>query len=176
MAVSYEATCFGLLAHKILDHGTVERIRSVAPKEIKKRLLREVALENSWSDVWLLDEHDNGGTIDAGPGDAFVVNLVEHGGSGYLWDRQPLEAAGFKIEEDTLEDDSTDAVGGPNRLRLVLKDQSPGVRKLALVERRPWEATGTPLKAVSISVSTYGAESEGLSRQLRRELEQPALH
>jgi Zn-dependent peptidase ImmA (M78 family) len=176
MAVSYEATCFGLLAHKILDSDAVEALRSVAPKKTKQRILGEIAPEDWRAHVWLLDEHDDGAKIEAGPQDLFVASLVENGGAGYLWETRALEAAGFTILEDVGDEEVAEAVGGPSRRRLVLKGPRPGVHRLEFAERRLWETKSPPFRSLSISTSTFGAEAEGLPRRQRGALEQPALH
>jgi Zn-dependent peptidase ImmA (M78 family)/predicted secreted protein len=176
MAVSYDATCLGLLAHKILDSTAVNGLRKVAPKKTKQRILGEIAPDDWRSHVWLLDEHDDGGAIEAGPQDLFVANLVEHGGAGYLWETRALQDAGFTILEDLGDHENTEAVGGPTRRRFVLKAPSPGVHRLDLAERRPWETKNAALRSISISISTFGAEAEGLPRRLRPALEPPALH
>lgn len=175
MAVSYEATCFGLLGHKVLDEATVEMLRGITPKSIKKQVLGAVPLDDPWADVWTLDEHDDGTTIAAGPHDLIVANLVEHSGSGYLWE-SPHSSTGFSVVEDRNEADSKEAVGGPTRRQLVIKIPAPGVHQLSLLERRPWKSEGRPLNSMTIFVSTFGAESEGLPRSLRSSLAQPILH
>jgi hypothetical protein len=176
LAVSYEATCLGLLAQKVLDAATVDILREVTPKKIKQQVLGETQLEDPWADVWVLDEHDDSTTIAAGPHDLFVAALLEHGGSGHLWDTQALVGAGFTIIEDICEAEDAAAVGGPARRRFVLKGPPPGVHQLGLFERRPWENGGNPLKSVTVSVSTYGAEVEGLPRHSRPSLGQQVLH
>jgi Zn-dependent peptidase ImmA (M78 family) len=100
MAVSYEATCLGLLAHDILDLAAVDRLRAAAPKKTKQQLLGDLALDDWRAHVWLLDEHDDGGVIEAGPLDLFVADLPERGGLGYLWDTDALESAGFTLVND----------------------------------------------------------------------------
>jgi predicted secreted protein len=177
MAVSYDATCLGLLAHKILNAGVVDGLRGVAPKKSKQRLLQGVDLDDSWADVWLLDEGDDGEVIEAGPRDLFVASLTEHGGSGYLWDTAPATQAGFVLVEDRAVDgEDPDAVGAPSRRRLVLKAPNAGVHRLHLLERRPWEKIGSALHAVAVQVSTFGAEEEGLPRRARPVLEHSVIH
>lgn len=119
MGVSYEATCLGLLAHGILDQPTVDALRAVAPKKTKQRLLGDLGLDDWRAHVWLLDEHDDGGTIEAGPLDVFVADLPERAGSGYLWETNALEYAGFTVIDDLGEQDDAQVVGGPSRRRIV---------------------------------------------------------
>lgn len=176
MAVSYEATCFGLLAHDILDQAAVDTLRAVAPKKTKQRLLGDLALDDWRAHVWLLDEHDDGGVIEAGPLDLFVADLPERGGSGYLWDTDALQSAGFTVIDELGEQDDVNAVGGPSRRRIILKAQQPGAHRLSLSERRPWDKKAAPLRSLDVSIATFGAEVEGLPRRSRPALEQPALH
>lgn len=176
MAVSYEATCFGLLAHDILDQAAVDTLRAVAPKKTKQRLLGDLALDDWRAHVWLLDEHDDGGVIEAGPLDLFVADLPERGGSGYLWDTDALEIAGFTVIDNLGEQDDANAVGGPSRRRIILKAGQPGAHRLSLSERRPWEKKPTSPRSHDVSISTFGPEVEGLPRRSRPAFEQPALH
>jgi Zn-dependent peptidase ImmA (M78 family)/predicted secreted protein len=176
LAVSYEATCFGLLAHGILDQTTVTALRAVAPKKTKQRILRDRALDDWRAHVWLLDEHDGGGLIDAGPLDVFVADLPERAGSGYLWDTDAPASAGFTILEDLGEQEDGEAIGGPSRRRIILKAQQPGAHRLSLSERRPWEQKTSGLRAIDVAISTFGPEVEGLPRRSRPALNQPALH
>lgn len=176
IAVSYEATCLGLLAHKVLDANAVDALRNIAPKKTKQRILGDVTPDDWRAHVWLLDERDDGLTIEAGPQDLFVFNLTEHAGAGYLWETRAFEDAGFKILEDVGNQESADTIGGPSRRRLVMKGPGPGVRRLGLAERRPWEAKEAALRSLTISISTFGAETEGLPRRQRPALERPVLH
>jgi hypothetical protein len=176
MAVSYEATCLGLLAHKILDAKAVEALRNVAPKKTKQLILGDVEPEDWRAHVWLFDEQDDGSTIEAGPQDLFVANLKEHSGAGYLWETEGPGDPGFAVVDDIDEARAGDAVGGPSRRRVVLKARAAGAHRLRLAERRPWATNEAALHTLGISISTYGPEPEGLPRRLRPVVEQPALH
>lgn len=176
MAVSYDATCLGLLAHKIVDATTVEHLRSVAPKKSKRRLLGDVPLDDPWADVWLINETDDGGTLEAGPRDLFVVDVTEHAGSGYLWDTGPIETAGLGVLQDVGTPDDSDHVGGPSRRRLVLKSATTATRQLSMLERRPWDGIADPLHSFSFTLSTFGAEDVGLPRNVRFSPSAPVVH
>jgi Zn-dependent peptidase ImmA (M78 family) len=177
MAVSYDATCFGLLAHKILDHATVEGLRSVAPKKSKRRALGHTTLEDSWADVWLLEDGDNGAAVEAGPHDMFVANLVEHAGSGYLWDTEPLGTAGFTVvENQAIDRGDPNAIGAHHERRVIFSAPAVGVHRVDLSERRPWDPGAPALKALTVEVSTFGAEVAGVPRRTRALLAQPLVH
>jgi predicted secreted protein len=167
MAVSYQATCLGLLGHDILDSATVAALQAVTPKKTKQAILGSLELDNWHPHVWLLDEHDDGGTIQAGPDDVFIAALTEHGSSGYLWDTDAIAEVGFKIIGDDADAQAAKGVGGPYTRRLVLKAPGPGIHQLPLSERRPWQKAGAPLHSLTLGISTFGAENEGLPRRSR---------
>jgi Zn-dependent peptidase ImmA (M78 family)/predicted secreted protein len=176
MGMSYEATCLALQAHKILDYAAIETLRGVAPKKTKQHLLGDAALDDWRAHVWSLDDHDDGGIIEAGPQDLFIANLKEHSGAGYLWDTSKIIDAGFEIITDIGEQEDSEAVGGPSRRRLLIRAPSSGVHRLELSERRPWERKATALRSFSVGVSTFGPEPEGLPRRSRNISEQASLH
>lgn len=176
MAVSYDATCLGLQTHRIVDPGVVDALRSVAPKKTKQRLLGDVRLDDWRAHVWLLDEHDDGGVIEAGPLDVFVADLPERAASGFLWDTDSVESAGFSVIEDFGEQADIETVGGASRRRIVLQAQRPGKHRLRLRECRPWERDAPALRTLDMSISTFGPEVEGIPRRSRSPLEQLTLH
>lgn len=175
MAVSYEATCLGLLANKILDQESVNALREVRPKKSKQRLLGSVPLDDPWSDVWLLREEDAGALYEAGPNDVFVMRLAEHAGSGYLWDVSALEDAGFTVLKDDNED-AGDIIGANGTRIVALKGPKTGLHLLGLEERRPWEKAGRPLHSLRFSLSTFGRQSEGMLRRVRPSNDAVVIH
>ena len=162
MAVSYEATCWGLVAHKLVPELIAQQLVGVEPKECKKRALSGTRLGDPWADVWVITATDNGTAIEAGPTDLLVLDVDEAGSSGYLWDLETAESAGFEVVNDThvLVDD--ERIGGLARRRVVLKVPPPGTHELRVVHTRPWSKRAAPLGTVSVSVSTFGKETEGL--------------
>jgi Zn-dependent peptidase ImmA (M78 family)/predicted secreted protein len=161
MAVSYEATCWGLAAQNLVPLDVVQQIAKVQPKKCKKRALGAVELENSWADVWLIRPSDHGGSIEAGPNDLIVLTVEEAAASGYLWDLRAAEAAGFEVVADDRVIAADETIGGPSQRRVVLKVPAPGTHDLNIVQARPWSQKAPPLASLSVTVSTFGSETEG---------------
>ena len=162
MAVSYEAACWGLAAQNVFSYNEASKLADEAPKKLKTTALEGAKLEDPWADVWLLDEHDDGAILSAGPTDVLVVSLVERAGSGYLWDTSGLAKAGFQILNDQRDSLGSNHIGGPTRRKLILATPSSGIHRVSLAERRPWAGSAPPLKTFSLVVSSGGREHEGL--------------
>ncbi len=162
MAVSYEATCWGLAAHNLAPAHAVKELVDVEPKECKQRALRGARLEDPWADVWIITATDNETAIEAGPTDLVVLDVDEAGGSGYLWDLEAAEHAGFEVVTDERALAFDGSIGGPTRRRVVLKVPPRGTHELRVVHARPWSKRSAPLNTVSVSVSTFGKETQGL--------------
>jgi Zn-dependent peptidase ImmA (M78 family) len=169
-ATSYEATCWGLLGQRILDQQSVARLRDTKPKESKLLALNGAPLPNPWADVWALGDRDDGRFLQAGPSDLVVVTLSERAGAGYLWDVQGATAAGFTVQADNRDAIDASSIGGPVVRRLVFQVPESGHHRLALHERRPWEANGPALRDWQVHLSTHGKEATGLSRRARASL------
>jgi predicted secreted protein len=167
LAISYEATCWGLGAHEILPKAVVETLRKTKPKDIKRRVLGKVALDDPQADVWLVDEHDAGTALEAGPADIFIATLTERSGSGYLWNADSLTSAGFTLVDDTDHSIEPTAVGGASLRRLVFKGAASGTHFVSLSETRPWEKASKSDQSLELALSTFGAEAAGLPRRAR---------
>lgn len=160
LAVSYEATCWGLASQACISSTVAEELIESPPKSSKLRALRGVSLDNPWADVWCLDSKDDGAFIDAGPDDLIVLTLDEHASAGYSWDTTSAQTVGCVIVGDSSEFDST-AIGGSASRRLVLRVPSPGVHDLRLSYQRPFSKSTNTAKHFHLNVSTLGARPEG---------------
>src|SRR5262249_3467180 len=65
----YHATCVALERHGIIDANVREKLIAKPRRELKIDLLRDVAVENLYADVWVLTERDEGLTLEGQPGD-----------------------------------------------------------------------------------------------------------
>jgi hypothetical protein len=156
LAASYEATCWGLASHDFIPSTTAEALigNGKRLKELKQKALRGVALDDPWADVWLLKSGDNGGQLDAGPNDIFILELEERASAGFRWDVRRTIEQGFVLLEDTSAFDES-VVGGPARRRLVLSAPPPGIYDLCLPLSRSFAlANGSTM--FRLSVSTVG--------------------
>jgi Zn-dependent peptidase ImmA (M78 family)/predicted secreted protein len=172
LGLSYEATCWGLLAQECISRPAAEQLRKIAPKKSKQAALRGVALEDPWADVWRLDTGDNGATLDAGPTDLFVVELEERASAGFAWDLEQAVANGFSVVSDFSEFDQS-IVGGPSMRRLVFRAPARGVYQLQLTLRRSFSSRSSASGTFQTTVSTYGARREGSYGAVQP---QPSIH
>ena len=156
VAASYEATCWGLASHEYIASTVAEALigNGKRLKEIKRTALRGVGLDDSWADVWLLGQHDNGAQLDAGPNDVFILDLEERAAAGFRWDASDAIKQGFVLLEDTSRFNKN-VVGGPAERRVVLRSPAPGKFDLNLKLARSFAHSGDS-KTLHINVSTVG--------------------
>lgn len=155
LSVSYEAACWGLVSSEFVSHSTGTKLASKKPKEMKARALRGIQMSDSWADVWLLDEGDNGAHLDAGPNDLFIVELDEDAASGYRWDPVHADRSGFKVLSDKSQHDEK-RVGSVSTRRLIFGAPPKGLHELQLQHRRSFSKRAE-VQAFSVSISTRGA-------------------
>ncbi len=155
LAISYEATCWGLASQKCIDRASAEKLAGVAPKESKLRVLGR-RLEDPRADVWHLTPGDDGAYVEAGPNDRIVLQLPERGAAGYLWQTDLAAGNGFVTIDDSSELNEK-VIGAPSTRRLVLRVPPPGRHVLSLVHRRPFDASAKATNTFSIEISTNGS-------------------
>lgn len=156
LSASYEATCWGLVSHDFIPRATAEDLigNGKRVKEVKRKALRELPLDDPWADVWLLGSGDDGGQLDAGPNDIFILDLEERVSGGFRWDAKAATDAGFSLLADTSSFDKS-VVGGPARRRLAFKAPPPGIYNLRLPLSRSF-SPGRSSSTFRLSVSTVG--------------------
>jgi Zn-dependent peptidase ImmA (M78 family)/predicted secreted protein len=171
VGVSYDATCRTLLQHYIVTEDTAKDLLDAwQPKKIKQRILGKKALQQWYPNVWLLTERDQGAAIHGEPGDLFVVRLTEHAGSGYLWDLNQVEAAGFKVitDERRSRSDAREEIGGSIDRIVTAQSDGASIGNLDLQEIRPWD-TSDIYGRLSFAYDLRGRE-HGLPRAARERL------
>lgn len=167
---SYEATCFALERHEVIDGMKRQHLLNKPRREIKAELLKGFEVDNYYPDVWLLTERDEGLTLEGQPDDLFVLRLVEKGGAGYLWNTAGLSESGFAILRDHREIPPPDnTIGGPVVRALTARRTEPARGKLSLELKRPWQKTGAPIASLHLAYDLDGKEV-GLPRAIRRQL------
>jgi len=167
---SYEATCYALRNHKVVDTATSNKLTQMQPKKIKEALLTSFEPDNWWLDVWGLNETDNKAYLDLTLNDVIEISLAEHSGGGYMWDVAGIAQADFEVISDRREQtDTSNAVGSHVRRRVTARAKSEGVGSVQFVERRPWEAPGQPLNSYQFTYDVQGIQKSGLlDAQLER--------
>lgn len=173
IGASYEATCWTLQRHNLLDRSRVRDLLQTKPKTIKTALLANYTPQDYRGDVWLLTQRDANTRIDGSRNDLFVLRLEEHSGGGYLWDIDQLRDSGFAIVGDALEALDGEGIGGPVVRRVTAATTEAGSGTIQLDERRPWEPN-EPRSRLSVDFDFTGPEEIGLSRAERRLLLQAA--
>lgn len=171
LGTSYAATCHVLERHKAITRSNREDLLSVEPKAIKQKLLSGYEPPDWRFDVWLLTHLDEGGFIEGGRNDTFVVRLKENSGAGYLWSFDELTAAGFAVVADDQEPDASDRVGGVLTRRVTARPSQRTQGKVTLEESRPW-LPSKPLHQLHLQYDLRGPEEPGMwEPELRRLLE-----
>jgi len=169
IGASYEATCWGLGGHKILRDGAADALRGYTPKELKLAALDGHAeLDDSWADVWVITERDDGMAFEGGPNDLVVFRCRERVSSGYLWDEHPLGTQGFQILSDHRVQGAESEYGADATRVLITKVVEPGRYRIDMSERLPWKPTETFGK-LSVAMELQGKE-RGLPRFARTDL------
>lgn len=156
LGASYEATCWGLVAHEFIDPADAETLYGNGKrlKEVKRTLLKGSPLDDPWADVWHISAGDDGARIDAGPKDVFVFDLEEPAATGLRWDARGVIDMGFTLLDDANTFDES-IVGGPARRRLVFRAPAAGTYDLLLPLRRSF-AKAANTTAFHLAISTVG--------------------
>jgi predicted secreted protein len=169
IGASYQATCWTLARYKLLSAPTAKKLAGIEPRGIKADLLSGYDPPDFRGDVGTLSEVDRGMTISGSRSDLFVLRLPEHSGSGYLWNFEQLQDAGFALVRDEREGAVEDTVGGHVTRRVTALSRERQQGELQFSERRPWQPTA-PVNTFSIRYDLTGREQEGLSRAERQRL------
>jgi len=169
IGASYEATCWTLVRHRMVQAALARELLATQPREMKIALLENYRPPDYRGDVWLLTERDAGTRIDGSRNDLFVLRLEEHSGGGYLWDIDQLKASGFAIVRDELAATDGEGVGGPVIRSVTAAPEETHRGSLHIEERRPWDPE-PPLTRLEFDFDLTGPEEEGLSRAERRRL------
>ncbi len=167
MGASFDATCWGLQGHGILQRHAADTLRKIEPKTLKRAALGDrAALADPWADVWLIDQGDDGLRFEGGPNDIVIFRCRERAGAGYLWDQARLEELGFELIADDREQPDESVCGGEVTRVLVTRVREPGAYHVQFSERRPW-APNEVATELTVSFDLQGKE-QGLPRFARK--------
>ena len=171
MGTSYEATCWGLVGHQILPRGEVDLLRSVPVAHMKSQLGGEFRPGNSWSDVWRLTVKDNGAQLVGNPDDLLRIELNEDATSGYQWQLETLQEAGYQVLSDESAFSRDPLLYGASSTRTLIARPLEGAReRIMLRETQPWSKVGTDESTFSVALALQGPERGGISVADRRHL------
>lgn len=156
LGTSYTATVWTLVRLDVLrvSQREAQGLAKVSLQKLKHQLIgRDV--EETISDVWVLDKNDKDLVLEPRPNDQIVVDLPSHASAGLLWSVQDAARAGFALHPLTVAMGGKDhsaiddiVVGGPARQRYVLKhtrEENAEARiELSFQERHPWKRIQIP--------------------------------
>jgi len=147
LGVSYAAAVTQLVGQHKLTVDAGRRLRRLSPLDIKIGLTG-VKPADSWADVWLLDEAQEGRQIISRVRDEIHVLLPETPSTGYVWDLVDGASGLAEVVADGFDDpdDDEDIVGSPGRRHLWLRVVAPGAGRIRMELRRPWQADASPAR------------------------------
>jgi len=162
LGVSFQAACWALAAQGVISEATARALQDKTVKELKLALASAKLIDNSWADVWRLDQGDSGTMLEGGPDDVFALHLEDNASAGYLWQLVDIGSSASVVDERPT--DVTAYGAGAARV-VFLRFSSPGVHRLAFEHRRPWNKQS--LAHIDIAVDNYGKEVGGFARRFR---------
>jgi len=168
LGISFQATCWGLAAQKVLPEQLSRTLQEQPVKKLKLATAPESFLNNSWADVWNLTEADTDSFFEAGPDDVFAVQLLDNASAGFLWELVSPGPYGQVLGEH-ISDLGSDYGQSSSRV-VFLRFDAPGIHRLEFEHRRPWNKQ--KIAHIDISIDNCGKESGGLPRRTR----ESALH
>jgi hypothetical protein len=167
LGASYDATCWGLQGHRILERNLVAELRKSEPKALKiAALAGRAELPNPWADVWIITQADDGLRFEGGPDDVVIFRCQERAAAGYLWDESRLQQQGFEVLADMRDGTGGDECGGETTRVLVTRVREARQYHVSFSERRLWDPTESAAN-LSVEFEMYGKE-EGLPRLARK--------
>jgi Zn-dependent peptidase ImmA (M78 family) len=98
LGMSYKAMVWSLNRLGHLTASEAFDIVDVQPITLKRDILRDTALGNSRSDVWMLTDADRDRVLEPGLGDQMIFDLPNHSGSGHLWSVDEARSEGFLLK------------------------------------------------------------------------------
>lgn len=103
-------------------------------------------------DTVVLDESDDGTTLQASPGDVIVVELEANPSTGYSW--VVPETPGLVLVDESYLDRAPDVAGSPGTTRFEFEVESAGTITMVLEYRRPWLPDEAPDRTFTITIAS----------------------
>jgi predicted secreted protein len=170
LRTSYAAMITRLQTLGWIGRSEVARLRSIAPKNVKLRLLGRPPAD-SRSDVWLVTDRQERVAIWPLVGDEVLVSLKETPSTGYRWN--PDLTGGLSVEHDEFVEptgsEGEEPIGGPGRRRLYVAVKEPLSSHARFSLRRQWESQ-EPAAAVDVALDADSRPQAGVDAA-----QQPAL-
>jgi Zn-dependent peptidase ImmA (M78 family)/predicted secreted protein len=141
LGVSYSATVTQLVGQHKLTVPAGQRLRRESPLVLKTRLagLRPA---DSWADVWLLDEAQEGRQFSPRLRDEIHIMLAETPSTGYVWQLMDPAPSVLALIADQFETDDNNITGASGTRHVAFRVANAGVSRIRLEKRRPWQRDG----------------------------------
>lgn len=139
LGASFEATCYGMLHHRILPKAVTDHLLSQKVKTIKAAVGEGREPPHPWADRWEVTQRDQNGALSGSQDDLLHFKLSEHASSGLRWDEAAFERLGLQVVADRSHfDREAKSYGGTAIRSIVVQPSRPLTSKLILHERREW--------------------------------------
>jgi predicted secreted protein len=170
LRTSYSAMITRLQTLRWTDRRGAARLRAIAPKQVKARLLGRPPIDPR-SDVWLVTDRQKPAGISPLVGDEVLFSLEETPSTGYRWDAELAD--GLAVEQDEFVEargtDGEEPVGGAGRRQLYVAVKEPLRSHVRFSLRRPWERKESA-ESVEVAVAADERPQPGVDAA-----QQPAL-
>jgi len=163
LGLSYQATCWALVAQRVLPEAAATMLQAQPVRDQKQRIAPAELIANTRADVWAFTEGDADTFVEAGPDDLFAVHLQDNASAGFLWQLVDTGTTGHIVEERVGEID--ERYGHPTSRVVFVRFDSPGLHRLVFEHVRPWSRV--KLAHIDIDIDSYGKEQGGLPRYVR---------
>ena len=172
LGVSYSAAVTQLVGQHKLTVPAGRRLRRESPLAVKTQLVG-LRPADSWADVWLLDESQEGRRFSPRLRDEIHVLLPETPSSGYVWQLVDAAPSVLALIDDQFETgDDHDVIGAAGTHHLAFRVAHPGATRIRLEKRRPWQQAGEALASFEATVSATpprtGDTEDGLSEDQKQ--------
>jgi Zn-dependent peptidase ImmA (M78 family)/predicted secreted protein len=141
LGVSYSAAMTQLVGQHKLTVPAGRRLRRESPLALKTRLagLRPA---DSWADVWLLDESQEGRQFSPRLRDEIHIMLAETPSTGYVWQLVDAAPSVLALIDDQFETDDDSVTGASGTRHVAFRVANAGASRIRLEKRRPWQQDG----------------------------------
>lgn len=167
MGASYEATCWGLLSHKILSKTFVEELVSTEVALIKRSTVADSLPGNSWANVWRLSQKDNGAYYSADTQDLLRLDLSEGNIPQSAWDVSALRDVGFEVVSDETLSQLCSSSNVFDR-RVVVRPPRKEFGEVLISQRNPEIPFAAENPMLGVMLDLGGKENGKFSRSLKR--------
>jgi Zn-dependent peptidase ImmA (M78 family)/predicted secreted protein len=173
LGVSYRAAVTQLVGQHKLTKAAGQRLRAESPLALKTRLVGSRPAD-SWADVWLLDESQEGRWFSPRLRDEIHVMLPETPSSGYVWHLVDAAPAVLALVDDQFETDDGDVIGPSGTRHVAFRVAHAGTSRIRLEKRRPWQHNGEMAATFEATLSAIppltGDVDDGLSQDQKQAL------